>query len=73
MNETNSPRATFRFTWLNACTGPSRVSKRSDTSLISIAASGCDAAPASSLSFWIAAVSIGRPYRATARGAVNSL
>ena len=39
MKETNSPRATFRLTWLSASTGPSRVSKRSDTSLTSIAGS----------------------------------
>ena len=36
MNETNSPRAIVRVTPLSACTGPSRVSKRSDRSAMSI-------------------------------------
>src|SRR5208282_6369940 len=36
MNETNSPRATLRLTPLSACTGPSRVSKRSDRSSMSM-------------------------------------
>src|SRR5271168_4437664 len=39
MNETNSPRPIFRSTPLSACTGPSLVSKRSDTSAMSIAQS----------------------------------
>ncbi len=43
IKETNSPCATFRLTWLNASTGPSRVSKRSDTSLTSIAGSSAGA------------------------------
>jgi hypothetical protein len=32
MNETNSPRSTFRSMLLRACTGPSRVSIRNDRS-----------------------------------------
>src|SRR5271157_1645901 len=39
MREMNSPRATFRLMLLSASTGPSRVSKRSDTASMSIAAS----------------------------------
>src|SRR5579871_4840324 len=40
MKETNSPRPTSRLTSLSARTGPSRVSKRSDTPLTPIATSG---------------------------------
>ena len=75
MKETNSPRATFRLTWLSASTGPSRVSKRSDTSLTSIAGSSAGAGlTAAAAGPGIDAVSIAAfLQRATARGAVNSL
>ena len=76
MKETNSPRATFRLTLLSACTGPSAVSKRSESPLISIAASAAGALPPSSgLSLGAAATSIAGPFpqRATPATAVNSL
>ena len=76
MKETNSPRATLRLTSLSASTGPSSVSKRSETSLISIAVSAAGAfAPSSGLSLAAAATSIADPFpqRATPATAVNSL
>ncbi len=75
MKETNSPRATFRLTLLSACTGPSRVSKRSDTSAMSIVASDDGLLPRRS---WTGDGGDATPidtilYRATPTAAVNSL
>ncbi len=76
MKETNSPRATIKLTLLSACTGPSAVSKRKESPLISIAASAAGGALRSSgLSLAAAATSIADPFpqRATPATAVNSL
>ena len=63
MKETNSPRLILRLTLLSACTGPSAVSKLSESPLISIAASGASALPPSSgLSLGAAATSIVGPF-----------
>src|SRR5580658_3531540 len=62
MKETNSPRAILRSTLLKAATGPSAVSKRSETPLISIAASAAGAlSPSFGLNLETAATSIADP------------
>ena len=62
MKETKSPREIRKSTSLSACTGPSAVSKLSESPLISIAADAAGALPSSGLSLGAAATSIADPF-----------